>query len=101
MPKRSFDLETYYRHTMSQELARKESRLSQYACNSYAQQIAMLEILQKFADPEDKEDLQILKEILIEVGSALWIMQASELTNLGLRLGSPTKEASLKGRMKK
>jgi len=99
MPKRSFDLETYYRHTMSQELARKYPFLSDYACNVYAQQIAMIDaILEVIEDPEERENLQTLRKILLKVGSALWTMQATELTNLGLKLGTPMKEASLKGR---
>jgi len=99
MPKRTFDLETYYRHTMSQELARKYPFLSDYACNVYAQQIAMIDaILEVIEDPEERENLQTLRKILLKVGSALWTMQATELTNLGLKLGSPIIEASLKGR---
>jgi len=99
MPKRSFDLETYYRHTMSQELARKIPYLSDYACNVYAQQIAMIDaILEVVEDSEERENLKTLRNILLKVGSALWTMQATELTNLGLKLGTPMKEASLKGR---
>jgi|Deesub1362B_J571_1020462.scaffolds.fasta_scaffold15594_2 hypothetical protein len=98
MPKKGFDLETYYRHTMSQELARKIPYLSDYACNVYAHQIAMIDAILEVADPEEKENLQTLREILLKVGSALWVMQATELTNLGLKLGTPIKEASLKGR---
>jgi len=55
-------------------------------------------ILEVVEDPEERENLQTLRKILLKVGSALWTMQATELTNLGLKLGTPMKEASLKGR---
>jgi len=99
MPKKRFDLETFYRHTMSQELARKNPDLADYAMNLYGQQIAMVNVALKLVDdPEERMQLEVVKEVLMEIGRSLWIAQASELTNLGLALGTPIKEASLKGR---
>ena len=99
MSKRSRDITEYYIQTLSQQLAKKFPYLSDYACNVYADKLAQIDFMLEFLDgndPEEKElkDMLLLfrKRIKLQ-GEALWFMQAGELTNLGLKLGSTIRES--------
>ena len=99
MPRKGVDLETLYKHTMSQEIARKYPELIDYAMNAFAQETAKINVgLLLVDDPNEREKLEVIKKILLEIGRSIWIAQSSEITQLGLLLGVPIKEASLKGR---
>lgn len=98
MSKRSRDRD-YYIQALSQQLSHKIPYISDYACNVFADKIAQLDfVIEEIEDSEVKRVLEKAREILLRQGTALWFMQAGELSNLGARLGTTTKEASLKGR---
>ena len=92
MPRRHRDLTDYYLQTLAQEVAKKYPEVSDYACNVYADRIAQLDfIMDVCADmlsEEDLETLEVLRVFYKHVGTAMWFMQAGELTNLGAKLGS-------------
>jgi spermidine/putrescine-binding protein len=75
--------------TLSQKLASKSPGLVDFACNAYADKIAMINLFIKLnADnPELVKKLQELRDALKEVGEALWIKNSDVLTNLGLKVG--------------
>jgi hypothetical protein len=103
MPKKSSrDLEALYIQTLAQSVAEKEKEISDYACNAFADKIAQINIIEMMLDEEKDADLieqlEALKMTYKELGTALWFMNAGELSNLGARLGSTVKEYSLKGR---
>ena len=80
--------------TLSQKLAQKMPKLSDYACNLNADKLAIIDMyLAQIGKPET-EELQDLKSWLEGIreelklqGEALWIKNADVLTNLGLKLG--------------
>jgi hypothetical protein len=86
------DLEAIYLQTLAQSVAEREHDVNDYACNIYADKIAKINVLLELLDPEtDKElieQLTMFKQVYRKLGTALWFMQAGELTNLGARLGS-------------
>jgi hypothetical protein len=94
--KKNKDLEAIYLQTLAQSVAEKERDVNDYACNAYAEKIAQINVLITLLDPEkDAEtikELGIIKEIYKKLGTALWFVQAGELTNLGARLGSTIKQ---------
>ncbi|MEM2971889.1 MAG: hypothetical protein QW270_05650 [Candidatus Bathyarchaeia archaeon] len=93
MPKHR-DVTDYYLQTLAQQVARKFSYISDYACNVNADKLAKIDILlEALEDPEIKEILEVIREILKREGEALWFMQAGELTNLGAKLGTTIREA--------
>lgn len=95
------DLEALYIQTLAQSVAERERDVNDYACNIYADRIAKINVLLEMLDPErDKEaveQLTALKQIYRKLGTALWFIQAGELTNLGARLGSTIKQYSVRG----
>ncbi|MCQ5374428.1 MAG: hypothetical protein NO515_05335 [Candidatus Methanomethylicia archaeon] len=94
--KQGKDLEALYLQTLAQSVAEREHDINEYACNIYADKIAQINILMDILDKEeDRETLQelaSLKQVYKKLGTALWFMQAGELTNLGARLGSTIKQ---------
>jgi hypothetical protein len=94
--KQGKDLEALYLQTLAQSVAEREQDINEYACNIYADKIAQINILMDILDKEeDRETLQelaSLKQVYKKLGTALWFMQAGELTNLGARLGSTIKQ---------
>jgi hypothetical protein len=92
MPKRRLDLADYYLQTLAQEIAKKYPEVSDYACNVYADRIAQLDFIMDVCGDmlleEDLETLEVLRVFYKHVGTAMWFMQAGELTNLGAKLGS-------------
>jgi len=96
MPKK--DLEAAYLQTLAQTVAEREKELNDYACNTLADKIAQINMVLALLDPQDPEDKRIqeelitVKEIYRKLGTALWFMQAGEITNLGARLGSTIKQ---------
>ncbi|MBC7113221.1 MAG: hypothetical protein H5T34_04275 [Candidatus Methanomethyliales bacterium] len=81
---------------MAQSVAEREHEVNDYACNAYAEKIAQINALIALLNPqEDQETIDQLlrvKEIYRKLGTALWFMQAGELTNLGARLGSTIRQ---------
>jgi hypothetical protein len=77
--------------TLAQKLVSKKeySFLSDYAMNVYADKIALIDIcLEAFKNfPEIVERLKALRYRLLKIGTALWIMNADVITNLGLKVG--------------
>jgi len=93
MPKKqSRDLEALYIQTLAQSVAEREAQISDYACNAFADKIAQINIIEMMLDEEEDKDLieqlEALKLTYKELGTALWFMNAGELSNLGARLGS-------------
>ena len=92
MPKRRHDLADYYLQTLAQEIAKKYPEVTDYACNVFADRIAQLDFIKDICgedlSDEDKETLEILRSFYKHIGTAMWFMQAGELTNLGAKLGS-------------
>lgn len=90
--RQSKDLEALYLQTLAQSVAERERDVNDYACNIYADRIAKINVLLEMLDPDQDKDaveqLTVLKQIYRKLGTALWFMQAGELTNLGARLGS-------------
>lgn len=89
-PKKKYDIEMQTLQTLSQKLAAKRDDLSDYACNLYANKIAVLDLYIKKIkpiDPEFAKELESLREEMKVQGEALWIMHADVLTNLGLKVG--------------
>lgn len=86
------DLEAFYLQTLAQSVAEREEDISDYACNVFADKIAEIDIvLMGLDENEDKElieELNALREAYKRIGTALWFMEAGELSNLGARLGS-------------
>jgi len=103
MPKKlTRDLEALYIQTLAQSVAEKEEEISDYACNAFADKVAQINVILEMLDPQEDsdliEELEAIKEVYKKLGTALWFMNAGELSNLGARLGSTVKEYSLKGR---
>lgn len=88
------DIADYYLQTLAQQVAKKYPFISDYACNVYADKIAQLDVLIEHVDGEAKEQLKLAREILLKQGTALWFMNAGELTNLGAKLGSVIRESA-------
>lgn len=88
-PKRKYDIENATLQTLSQKLAAKSPALVDYACNIYADKIAMIDLtMLLYADePELVKDLEAIREQLKTIGEALWIKNSDVLTNLGLKVG--------------
>lgn len=92
---KSKDMEAIYLQTLAQSVAEREHDIADYACNAYAEKLALINILLTILDPEKDKDtvkeLTEFKELYKKRGTALWFMRAGELTNLGARLGSTIK----------
>ena len=86
---------------LGQRLAEREKYLSDYACNDYADRLALIDlILELYADEltdEEKEELLIIRERLRREGRALWIQYADILTNLALAVGRTSVRIDMKG----
>lgn len=94
MSKRQRDITEYYLQTLSQQIAKRFPYLADYACNVFADKIALIDfLLEFFDDPEVRDALLVIRKRLKLQGEALWFMQAGELTNLGLKLGSTIRES--------
>ena len=78
--------------TLGQKLVAKTPELADYACNVFADKIAMLDIVIDTLNPETDSKkliglLRLTREHIKRKGEALWIMHADTLTNLGLKVG--------------
>jgi len=85
------DLDAYYLQTLSQAVAERETEISDYACNIYADKIAQINLVLDLLSPGDTKNRAPLIELKIfykKIGTALWFMKSGELSNLGARLGS-------------
>jgi len=86
---------------LGQRLAERERYLSDYACNDYADRLALIDlILEIYGDElsdEEKEELLIIRERLRREGRALWIQYADILTNLALAVGRTSIRIDMKG----
>jgi methylaspartate ammonia-lyase len=85
-------MEIQHIQTLGQKLAFKDPSIQDYACNVYADKIAMLDLaienLENLKeDPELIEALKNLRENLLKKGLAIWIMKSDVLTNLGIKVG--------------
>lgn len=84
--------------SLAQKWAVHDEKAREYACDVYAEKIARINVeldkLNKILMHVKNEELEITKEVLLEVkkalielGTALWIAKADPVTNLGLRVG--------------
>ena len=89
LPKKRWDIEIQNLMTLSQQLAKKEPQLVDYACNVFADQISTIDIYLAMNkdDQELCEILNAIREQLKIKGRAKWINGADILTNLGLFVG--------------
>lgn len=86
--KNKYDIEMQTIQTLSQKLAAKMPQLADYACNLYADKLAMIDILiLTLNDPDYIVELKVIREQFKTIGEALWIKKSDPLTNLGLKLG--------------
>ena len=97
MPRKR-DVADYYLQTLAQAVARKYPEITDYACNVYADRIAQLDLIIGILKAEgvsksEIEEIQTVREYYKKLGTALWFMQAGELTNLGAKLGSKIVES--------
>ena len=97
MPKKR-DVADYYLQTLAQAVARKHPEITDYACNVYADRIAQLDLFiealkEEGAPKSEIEKVEAARECYVKLGTALWFMQAGELTNLGAKLGSKIVES--------
>jgi len=76
---------------LGQRLSVKEKNLQDYACNIYAEKIALIDVIKTTFPEIDPKMLDTVREIMRIRGSALWIRNADILTNLALRVGRTTK----------
>lgn len=86
--KKKYDIEEQTLQTLGQKLAGIMPELQDYACNAYADKIAMLDLL--LLTEEDPEFIEELKDLRIEIktmGRAKYIGKADILTNLSLLVG--------------
>ena len=89
------DMEMHTIQTLGQKWASKNPQVSDYACNVFADKIAMLDIeiellksaLESEKDLEAIEVLEVVRENLRRRGEAIYIMHSDILTNLGLKVG--------------
>jgi len=84
-----YDIENSTLQTLSQKLAAKSPALVDYACNVYAEKLAMIDLtmLLYADDPELVAELEVIRNQLKLMGEALWIKNSDVLTNLGLKVG--------------
>jgi len=97
--RQGFDIEMQHIQTLSQKLVAKRefAHFKDYACNVYADKLALLDIIIiEEKDEEIKEMLEKVREQRKRLGEALWIMHADVLTNLGLKVGK-TGEREISG----
>ena len=97
MPRKR-DVADYYLQTLAQAVARKYPEITDYACNVYADRIAQLDLIIEILKAEgvsksEIEEIQTVRKYYVKLGTALWFMQAGELTNLGAKLGSKIVES--------
>jgi len=86
--RQQYDIEQQHIQTLGQKLVSKRPELKDYACNLYADKVAMLDLeIEQQDDPEIVEVLKKLRMQLLRKGEASWIMHADVLTNLGLKVG--------------
>jgi len=98
---RKRDVADYYLQTLAQAVARKYQdvlAITDYACNVYADRIAQLDLIIEILKAEgvsksEIEEIQTVRKYYVKLGTALWFMQAGELTNLGAKLGSKIVES--------
>jgi len=87
--KKKYDIEAMHIQTLSQKLVSKLPHLKDYACNVNADKIALLDFFIKAYedDAEFVDWLKGLREQILRMGEAYWVMNADVLTNLGLKVG--------------
>jgi hypothetical protein len=86
--RQQYDIEQQHIQTLGQKLVAKRPELKDYACNVFADKVAMLDLaIEQQDDPEILEVLKRLRMQLLKKGEAAWIMHADVLTNLGLKVG--------------
>jgi len=76
------------RDLLAARWASKEREVKDYACNAYAEDLAILHNLKDIIrDPQLKEALDLVMKWLRREGTARWVRQADILTNLALKVG--------------
>jgi hypothetical protein len=96
---KKYDIEMQTLQTLSQKLAARMPQLCDYACNAYADKLAMIDLyLTLFSeDAEFCEKLEVIRLQFKTMGEALYIKKADVLTNLGLKVGR-TGQREMSGR---
>ena len=88
--KKKYDIENQTLQTLSQKWSAKDASITDYACNMYADKIAIIDlyILQfEDKDPEFVTKLKALREQLKTLGRAKFIQRSDILTQLGIIVG--------------
>jgi hypothetical protein len=87
--KKKYDIEEQTLQTLGQKLAGKMPELQDYACNTFADKIASIDllILSYGDDPELVTSLTEIRDKLKTVGRADYIKKSDILTNLSLLVG--------------
>jgi len=82
---------------LSQKWASQNPKLRDYACNSFAMKLVIIDIaLDKLSDDNPlKAKLKEVREALKLQGEAMYISVSDTLTNLGLKVGKTYKTIDL------
>lgn len=79
---------------LGQRLATQKPELRDYALCSNAEKIAVLDILIQHTSGKQRKILKNVREILLRLGEAQYIMNADVFTNLTIKVGSTIKKVS-------
>jgi len=87
MSKKEFDPYRYI-ELLGSIWSGSDPKLSDYACNIFADKLAILDEVIKMLDDSDdlKGKLKDLREKLKKRGEALWILNSDTLTNLAIKV---------------
>ena len=87
------DFEMQHIQTLGQKWVSKNPEVRDYACNVFADKLALLDIEIESLERAEQKDgelvevLHVFRENLRKRGEAIYIMHSDVLTNLGLKVG--------------
>lgn len=82
---------------LGERWGQQDKKIRDLACNVFADKIVLLDLLiENSDDPDMKEDLKMVREIILKRGEALWIRKADTVTNLSIKVGMRIEKKSLK-----
>jgi hypothetical protein len=81
---------------LGQRLATQKPKLRDFALNLNADKIVAIDIFLRFLPENSKQRriLELIREILIEQGEALYIQNSDVFTNLCIKVGSTIRKVS-------
>lgn len=87
---------------LGQKLSKKIDYLPDYACNTNALKLVVLDVYLEGVDPEEApkeliEGVKRIRTLMKRQGEAQWIMRADILTNLALKVGQVKKRFDPEG----